>query len=180
MPRARNDTSIRQRTTKALCAFAALIMLTGMNTRLGGLEPRVLAAHNAERESLGLAPMVWDRKLALSAAGYARELAHNGQFRHSANVAGQPLEGENLWRGTAGAFTPEHMVERWIAEKQHFRIGKFPFTTTTGDVGDVSHYTQIVWRQSRHVGCAIARADGKEVLVCRYSKPGNVIGQTVY
>ena len=180
MPRAQRITFIRHRTSKAFFALAALVMLSGMNTRLGGFESRILAAHNAERQSLGLKPMGWDPELAARASVYAKELARTGRFRHSANMVGEPLEGENLWRGTADAFTPEHMVHRWIEEKEHFQIGRFPHTTKTGNVADVSHYTQIVWRQSRHVGCAISRGHGKEVLVCRYREPGNVIGQKVY
>lgn len=165
---------------KAALAGFSLVMLTGMNDRLGGLESRVLAAHNAEREQLGLDHMDWDESLAANAQIYAEELARTGRFEHSENVPGSPLEGENLWRGTAEAFTPEHMVQRWVAEKKYFRPGRFPFTTTTDDIGDVSHYTQIVWRKSRRVGCAISRGGSKEVLVCRYSRPGNVIGQKVY
>ena len=42
------------------------------------------------------------------------------------------------------------------------------------------HYTQIVWRSTVEVGCAVARSGLHEVWVCRYSPPGNVVGQRPY
>jgi hypothetical protein len=38
----------------------------------------------------------------------------------------------------------------------------------------------MVWRTTTQVGCATARTADEEVLVCRYSPPGNWIGQTAY
>lgn len=155
-------------------------MLTGMQARLGGSELRLLSAHNVERESKNLPPLKWDAGLEANARSYAEHLASSGKFEHSRNKPGEALEGENLWRGTAGAFAPERMVGLWIAEKQHFVRRRFPETSATGDVADVSHYTQIMWRKTNKVGCAIARGDKKEVLVCRYSRPGNIVGQSVF
>jgi hypothetical protein len=43
------------------------------------------------------------------------------------------------------------------------------------------HYTQMVWRNTTQVGCAgVDGRDGKYRLVCRYSPPGNVMGQSVF
>ena len=57
--------------------------------------------------------------------------------------------------GTRGAFSPEQMVGNWIAEKAHYRHGQFPYVSRTGNWADVAHYTQVVWRGTTHVGCAI-------------------------
>jgi hypothetical protein len=45
-----------------------------------------------------------------------------------------------------------------------------------------SHFTQVVWASSQRVGCGVARCsqDGtftSEIVVCKYSPPGNVAGQ---
>ena len=157
----------------------ALVMLPGMQSRLGNLETRLLHTHNEERATLALPPLAWDKGLARDAADYAEKLAKSGRFEHSANEPGKPLQGENLWRGTAGAFGPERMVQLWIAEKEHFVPGRFPHTSLTGNVADVSHYTQLVWRNTNKVGCAVAHGQDKEVLVCRYSQPGNIVGKKV-
>ncbi|MEA3079597.1 MAG: hypothetical protein QOF05_1005, partial [Sphingomonadales bacterium] len=103
--------------------------------------------------------------------------AASGRFEHSPDEAGKPLQGENLWAGTPRAFAPEAMVGLWTAEKADYRTGLFPNNSRSGDVEQVGHYTQLIWRNSRRVGCATAVGRQEEFLVCRYSDAGNVTGQ---
>ncbi len=42
------------------------------------------------------------------------------------------------------------------------------------------HYTQIVWRGTTTLGCAVARSSFREVWVCEYSPAGNIVGQRPY
>src|SRR4051812_9870108 len=69
----------------------------------------MLAAHNAERVRVPVPALAWDPALALAAAGYARQLAATGTLRHSPRAA-RPGQGENLWMGTRGAYSPAQMV----------------------------------------------------------------------
>lgn len=137
---------------------------------------RLLAEHNAERLRLGLPPLKWNAALAAGAKEWSDHLAATGKFEHSPDAPGTPPLGENIWGGTPHRFAPERMVQRWIAEKEHFKPGVFPANSRTGSVQDVSHYTQIVWRDTTEVGCSLSRGAREEILVCRYSAPGNVIG----
>ncbi|MFD2429036.1 CAP domain-containing protein [Sphingobium scionense] len=41
---------------------------------------------------------------------------------------------------------------------------------------DVAHYTQIIWRGTRSVGCALAEGRSFDYLVCRYYPAGNMFG----
>jgi Cysteine-rich secretory protein family len=79
--------------------------------------------------------------------------------------------------GTRGAFSPEQMVGNWIAEKAYYRQGQFPYVSRTDNWVDVAHYTQVVWRGTTHVGCAIYPTRNWDYLICRYSPPGNVDGR---
>jgi pathogenesis-related protein 1 len=42
------------------------------------------------------------------------------------------------------------------------------------------HYTQIVWRNTKAVGCAVGGKGAREVWVCDYDPPGNYVGQRPY
>jgi uncharacterized protein YkwD len=137
---------------------------------------RILAAHNRERQTLGLEPLNWNPALAQSAQRWADHLAQTGRFEHAPENHVAP-EGENLWAGTKGYYTPEAMVDAWIREKRFFRPGTFPDNSTTGRVEDIGHYTQVVWRATREVGCAEATSAGEDILVCRYAEAGNYRGE---
>jgi Cysteine-rich secretory protein family len=138
----------------------------------------ILAAHNRYRKAVGVPPLVWSEHLAHAALAWANGLSATLQFAHDRGLRGQ---GENLWMGTDGAFTLTEMVDGWGQEKQYFRNGSFPDVSTTGKWFDVGHYTQMVWRTTTKVGCAgVSGADGNYRFVCRYSPPGNVIGEGIY
>ena len=143
---------------------------------LSNLEARLLALHNAEREAAGMPPLAWDPALATAAAGYGPSLAARGRLAHS-DPATRPGQGENLWMGTKGAYSLEEMVVDWAAEKKLLKPGTFPDVSRSGHWSDVAHYTQIIWRGSERVGCALYPAGGWDYLICRYSPSGNVVGQ---
>lgn len=137
---------------------------------------RLLALQNAERARLGLTPLVWSQALAQDAGTYARHLLDLGTLEHS-KEASHEGEGENLWMGTAGAFDPESMIAMFLEERRYFRSAPFPNVSLTGNWTDVGHYSQIVWKETKEVGCALETARGSDVLVCRYFPAGNVRGK---
>ena len=155
--------------------FASLLLISAAPP-IPPFEAGILAEHNRERARLGLLPLRWNDELARGAQQWADRLSSTGQFEHSPDLPGEPRIGENIWGGTAGRFAPQRMVAAWIAEKRHFKPGAFPANSTTGEVADVSHYTQIIWRDSREVGCSVSRGATEDILVCRYKSPGNVLG----
>ncbi|WP_315724217.1 CAP domain-containing protein [Sphingosinicella rhizophila] len=163
----------------AVIALAsAAPLLQGSAGPLSNLDVRLLAAHNRERETAGLPPLGWDRALASDAARWGDYLAAVGALEHEEDDPGDPdPQGENLWLGTKGHFTAEDMVGMWIEEKAHFVPGAFPDNSRTGDYEDVGHYTQLMWRDTRRVGCAVSRGNDYDVLVCRYRQAGNVLGE---
>lgn len=168
-----------RRRTK-LCALLLLAgaapVLTGGLGRTTNLEARLLAAHNRERAALGLAPLGWDAELAGHAAAWSDELAASDVLQH-APPGGPDPQGENLWAGSRGHYTPEAMVGDWAQEKHQFRPGAFPQVSRTGHWKDVGHYTQMVWRDTDRIGCAVAAGAEFDYLVCRYRTAGNVMGQ---
>jgi hypothetical protein len=168
--------------TGRIAAAAAMALaaplLVGSTGRLTNLDARLLAAQNRERTALGLPPLAWDPALAGDAARWAASIARTGEIEHEEAVGdADTAEGENLWQGTKGAYAPEAMVGLWLAEKKDFRTGPIPAVSRTGRFEDVGHYTQIVWRGTDRVGCALAEGARDEMLVCRYRTAGNVEGE---
>jgi Cysteine-rich secretory protein family len=168
------------KTRSKIWAWGAAL-LVGMSPAMAqdsGFAARMLTRHNGERLSVGVKPLAWDNKLAAAAAAWARHLVTTGQFEHSPDDDNATPQGENLWMGTARAYSFEDMVDGWIEERQYYRPGLFPKVTTTRNWSDVGHYTQLIWHNTTHVGCALATGGGNDVLVCRYSPAGNWDGES--
>jgi Cysteine-rich secretory protein family len=167
--------NIRSLMSVALLCCSPLLM--GGTDARADLNARLLAAHNSERSAAGVPPLAWNDELAGEARVWARQLAATGRFEHSPDEAGKEPQGENLWAGTPRSFSPESMIALWVAEKKDYRPGVFPNNSRSGDVENVGHYTQLIWRNSGQVGCATAVGRSEEYLVCRYSHAGNVYGE---
>jgi hypothetical protein len=82
--------------------------------------------------------------------------------------------GENLYSISGGTSSPEQVVGYWADEARGYDIRN---NTCAGVCG---HYTQIVWGKTRTVGCAVATDRRREVWVCNYDPPGNVVGYRPY
>jgi hypothetical protein len=169
------------------CRCAALMMLLAVGSTspvaaasvdASEFPARIVATHNAERARVGMPPLVWDPALGNAAAAYAQQMAFTGMFQHS-NRQARRGTGENLWMGTHGAFSVEAMVGGWTSEKRYFVAGTFPNNSRTGNWEDVGHYTQMIWRTTQRVGCAIASTPRVDYLVCRYANAGNIDGRSV-
>ncbi len=145
---------------------------------LTGLASILLELHNRERAEVRVPPLVWDERLAAAAAAYGPLLARQAGLVHEPRAL-RPGQGENLWMGTRNRYSVESMFGGWAREKRFFRAGVFPTVSRTGRSSDVAHYTQIVWRSTARVGCAVYRAADWDYLICRYAPPGNVLGQRV-
>jgi hypothetical protein len=161
----------------AILAVAALVLQGNVGLRTN-LNERLLAAHNRERSQAAIGALKWDERLAADAAEWGEHLAELGDLEHYQEDPDDPdPQGENLFLGTRGHFAPEAMVGAWIEERKDFKPGIFPANSRTGDLDDVGHYTQLMWRDTGRVGCAVVENREYDFLVCRYSQAGNVIGE---
>ena len=147
-----------------------------MNDRLA---VRLLDRHNREREALGLPRLKWNRALEREAKVWGHELAKRGRLEH-ADQRTRNSTGENLWMGSRGQWDVMVGLDMMIDEKRLYRHGNFPEISSTGKWADVAHYTQIVWRDTKEVGCSVVNDRGWDVLVCRYWPAGNVWGQKAF
>jgi uncharacterized protein YkwD len=146
----------------------------GSNTKtLKADQQAVLDYHNKARADVNVKPLVWSDKVTKHAQAWSNHLAtDNCSFKHSDDSN----YGENLFRGTLGAYDMVSAAKSWESEKQDYS-GEAINNTNYKIVG---HYTQMVWSDSTEVGCATATCNNKLIVVCNYSPAGNYLGKKPY
>lgn len=142
------------------------------------MSSELLDAQNRYRTEVGESPMVWSDTLASGSQAWANYLASINQLVHSGGSDyGENLAAQcpyNYW-----SFT-QLVDNTWGSEEQYFKCGTFPDVSTTGNWADVGHYTQMIWPSTQQCGCGYAVSSSNcGFLVCRYSPPGNFIGQYI-
>lgn len=160
----------------------AMAMIDGIPGGTG--EPANLAGitlyHNQVRAmvqtSPALPPMQWDPDLAAYAAAWAAMCKDGGDSvqglmdhdPNRTNVAGYAYIGENIF-GSGGSASAKQAVDSWASEAANFT---YPNTCN----GICGHYTQIVWRTSVNLGCALQNCPNLtygSTIVCDYGPGGN-------
>jgi uncharacterized protein YkwD len=132
----------------------------------------IVTAHNSVRNKLGVPPLAWSDELAQVAQNWANRLVSSGAFEHSNTRS----YGENIFEVSGSGFSssPSEVVGAWAAESASYQY------QTNSCSGVCGHYTQVVWRETKSVGCGVARDDKREVWVCNYAPFGNVVGEKPY
>ncbi|KAF7139889.1 hypothetical protein RHSIM_Rhsim06G0210600 [Rhododendron simsii] len=128
--------------------------------------------HNTLRASLNLPPLQWSTELADYARWWLNQLRATCAMDHSNSDYG-----ENLFWGQGDEWTATEAVEAWAAEGPSYNYGS---NTCMPNV-DCTHYTQMVWRTTTTVGCAMIKcSDGDTLMACEYAPHGNTIGVWPY
>lgn len=148
----------------------------------------MVTAHNKWRAAVGVPDLKWSDRLAALATGWAKHLKEQGGCAPRHNPDNQNNRtGENLFWASPlmkstgerepQTITPNSVVAAWASESKDYDYAEN--VCASGKV--CGHYTQIVWRGSREIGCDYAVCpDGAQVWVCSYAPPGNFISQKPY
>lgn len=146
----------------------------------------ILEAHNAVRAGVdsptpspALEPLGWSTAAEAVAKAYVEQCkwGHNEQ---RGNL------GENIAAATPDYWDTWNMVMAWADE-----VSDYNYQDNSCAAGkQCGHYTQIVWRATTRVGCAMkvctqnspfgAQAPTWHYWVCNYDPPGNYRGQRPY
>lgn len=142
------------------------------------VEKQFLRTHNRARAAKNIPPLVWDSELASFADKWAKELAKTCKLTHTQDRS----YGENLAQNWGSeTYKPKRVVNNWLNEEANF-----DYATNTCKQGSCGHYTQVVWRDTKRLGCSYAlclnpgsyKLSG--IYVCEYAPPGNYRGQKPY
>lgn len=130
--------------------------------------------------STPLPALQWDASLAATAAAWVAQCIDLqmpiGLVDHNPNRSqGHPYQvGENIY-ASSGAATAQGAVNSWASEKPRYN----PTTGACSPAGSCGHYTQMVWRTTLKVGCALRNCPGltyPSTIVCDYGPAGNYPG----
>ena len=157
------------KSTIALVVLGLVLALALVKKTQAQNSPRdYVAAHNAARAAVGVGPLLWNETVAAYAQQYANQRAADCQLEHSGGSYG-----ENIAEGYGEDFTGVDGVKLWIEEKSNY---DYHSNSCVG--GECLHYTQVVWRESVHLGCArVECQNGGFFITCNYDPPGNYIGE---
>ena len=129
-----------------------------------------LNEHNRIRSNVGQTNIKWNDSIANGATKYAEQLAKNGScsLSHSNIVDrkfGSILLGENLSYGSPSSkYNDKEMVKLWESEKM-----KYNYPGTPQSIPGVGHYTQIINKNVKEIGCGCANCGKGRICVCRYN-----------
>ncbi|OIV96113.1 hypothetical protein TanjilG_13045 [Lupinus angustifolius] len=129
-----------------------------------------LNGHNAARSEVNVPNVVWDDTVAAYAQSYADQRRGDCNLVHSGGSYG-----ENIAKST-GDLSGNDAVGLWVDEKPNY-----DYDSNSCIVGQCGHYTQVVWRNTKSIGCAKVRCDnGGTFITCNYDPPGNYVGEKPY
>jgi pathogenesis-related protein 1 len=133
--------------------------------------------HNQWRADVGTNPLKWNDAIAEYAAEWALRLGRQCKMEHRPpDGKWKRIYGENIYWISTSEASPKHAVDSWGSEIQYYKK-PVPIKANTA----YGHYTQMVWKNTTEVGCAIAECGkGGTIVVCNYNPPGNWLGETAY
>jgi len=112
---------------------------------------------------------MYDRTLEDFAIKRAQYMAATDIFAHPPRLQ----YGENLYWRSGRVPSCQNALDMWYNEVKWYNYAHGGFSPATG------HFTQMVWKSSRYVGCASAKSKrtGRIYIACNYYPAGNVHGQ---
>ncbi|MCP3140115.1 CAP domain-containing protein [Pyxidicoccus xibeiensis] len=149
-------------------------------------ERDMLDTHNTVRAGVttprpdpALEALTWD----VAAEAVAKAHVAKCNFRHNGERGDF---GENIAAATPDLWDTPDVVNEWAKE-----VADYDYARNTCAAGkQCGHYTQVVWRATKRVGCATqvcttnspfgSRAPTWQFWVCNYAPPGNYVGQRPY
>ena len=158
------------RTFLLLCLIATIFSKVVFD--LETVRADLLTRHNLYRAKHSAPNLERNSQLEDIAQAYSEKLVTLGYLVHSSNTLNGNYIGENLYFGYNAGYLGTKPVDAWYDEIKDYDFAKSEFTSGTG------HFTQVVWKNSKQVGCGVACGSNDYCYVtCNYYPGGNYLGQ---
>ena len=130
----------------------------------------ILKNHNYHRKRHQVDNLERNSQIESIAQDYSEYLASIDQMKHSGNSYGENLY--YCWASNGICVTGEKASQSWYDEVSKYDFNNPGFSSGTG------HFTQLVWKGSKQIGCGAAcNSKNKCYVTCNYNPAGNYNNQ---
>ncbi|MCY1022933.1 CAP family protein [Pyxidicoccus sp. MSG2] len=142
------------------------------------LNNTLLKLHNEYRARHGTPALVVDPSIVAYAKSRAKAVStHEGLSEGHRGL--DHKYGENLYWGGSETKAGASGIVNAAVKSWYDEISQYNFKTG-GFSGATGHFTQLVWKGTTKMGCAVAQGKGSKwyetYVVCNYQAPGNMMG----
>ena len=141
---------------------------------LENIRKNILMKHNYYRKKHQVGDLVRNSEIEEIAQAYSKKLSSVSGRGHSGNTYNNSPLGENLyytWGSYQMTVTGAEATESWYNE-----VSQYDFNNP-GYISGVGHFTQLVWKGSRQLGCGASCENNYCAVTCNYFPAGNYLGE---
>ena len=132
----------------------------------------LLKQHNSYRKKHSAGSLKKNSQLEEIAQKYSEVLAKKGSLVHSGSKFNGEAMGENLYMSWGmTSVSGKHVTDEWYNEIELYDFKKPGFSEETG------HFTQLVWKGTKEMGCGAACQGSTCAVTCNYYPAGNYMGE---
>lgn len=152
---------------KSILLISLLIAINAATFDLETARADMLTRHNYYRSQHQVGSLTRSSEIEAYAQNYSNYLVSINSLTHS-----QGPYGENLYLGPKGSSIGVSAVDMWYEE-----VSDYDFSNP-GYKSGIGHFTQLVWKNSKYLGCGVGCGSNNYCFVsCNYSPAGNYLGQ---
>ena len=130
---------------------------------------KMISLHNELRKKYNSPDLLEDNNLNIEAEEYAKNILSNEPQKSNVYING--LYGENIIVIDKKEETT--IFNKWVDEEKNFDFTKKKYSK------DASHFTQIIWKETRNIGIGFSYDVFNKIycIVVLYNPPGNTLGE---
>ena len=153
-----------------------LIFLVGLcsSIDLEDQRKKMLNYHNFYRSFHEADPLDRSSEIEKMAQKYSEYVISHADYNfltgHSENTYKGSKLGENIYLGKKDEFICGNAIDSWYLEKENYSKNSKNYELA-------EHFTQVVWKDTKLLGCGLSCNDDNCFVVCNYYPAGNVLNE---